>query len=342
MRPAPGPAGSPSATTTRSGCEPTGGQRHLAVATDAAYLPWCATAVLSVLRSGTRGLVVHLLHAADVSGSDLGRFGAMVQAEGAQLEPIAVADLDLGPLPAAVSAHGGAVSCARLLLPEVLPDVDRLVYLDADTLTRQALDELWEVSLDGAVLGAVRNVVEPGMAARLTALGVADPRRYLNSGVLVMDLAAMRRDGTAAALLRCVHERGDQLLWVDQDALNLVLGHDWHELHPRWNAQNSFWDWSQWAQDVLGHDAVDQARSAPCVLHFEGPWLCKPWHHLCRHPYTATYRQVLAQTPWAGTPLTDRTPATRAIRHLPRDRQVDAYLRLLRARAWVRRALRRG
>jgi lipopolysaccharide biosynthesis glycosyltransferase len=322
--------------------EGTGAPRHLAVASDATYLPWCATAVLSVLRSRTRGVVVHLLHATDVSGSDLDRFGAMVRTEGAQLVPLAVADLDLGPLPPAVAAHGGAVSCARLLLPDVLTHVDRLVYLDADTLTRQPLDELWELSLGGAVLGAVRNVVEPSMAARLTALGVADPRRYLNSGVLVMDLAAMRREGTAATLLRCVHERGAELLWVDQDALNLVLGDGWHELDPKWNAQNSFWDWPQWAQDVLGADAVEQARSAPAVLHFEGPWMCKPWHFLCRHEYTETYRALLAQTPWAGAPLTDRTAATRAIGQLPRAWQVDAYLRLLRGRARVRRALRRG
>lgn len=322
--------------------EPTDGARHLALATDRAYLPWCATAVLSCLRSGTRGVVVHLLHASDVPAAELERFAAMTRAEGAELRQIPVAGLDLGPLPAAVAAHGGAVSCARLLLPEVLSDVDRLVYLDADTLTRRPLDELWELPLDGAVLGAVRNVVEPGMVARLGALGVVDHRRYLNSGVLVMDLAAMRREGTAAALLRCVHERGDQLLWVDQDALNLVLGRGWHELHPRWNAQNSFWDWPRWAADVLGDDAVAQAREAPAVLHFEGPWMCKPWHHLCKHPYTGAYRQLLAQTPWAGAPVTDRTPVTRAIRHLPRERQVDAYLRLLRVRARFRRALRRG
>ena len=316
----------------------TAGPVHVALATDAAYLPWCATAVLSCLRANDGDVTVHLLVAADVLPADVDRFRAMVQADGGALHVIAVEGLDLGPLPAAVAAHGGAVSCARLLLPEVLADLDRVVYLDADTLVLQPLDELWRTPLEGRALGAVRNVVEPAMVARLTALGVPDPSRYLNSGVLVMDLERMRRNRSAAALLRCVHERGGELLWVDQDALNLVLGDDWHELHPRWNAQNSLWDWSDWAADVLGADRAEQARGDPAVLHFEGPWLCKPWHYLCRHPCTATYRQMLAQTPWAGTALTDRTVATRVLRRLPRDRQVDAYVRLVR---W-RRALGRG
>jgi lipopolysaccharide biosynthesis glycosyltransferase len=184
----------------------------------------------------------------------------------------------------------------------------------------------------------VRNVVEPAMAARLRGLGVDDPRRYLNSGVLLMDLELLRRRGTAAELLRCVHERGDELLWVDQDALNLVLGDDWHELPPRWNAQNSLWSWRPWAVDVLGAEAVDDAVRTPAVLHFEGPWLCKPWHYLCTHPFVDRYRRVHADTPWGGTPLTDRTVATRAIRRLPAARQVPAYVRLVRLRRRVRRS----
>lgn len=313
---------------------------HLALATDAAYLPWCATAIRSAVRAtGERPLVVHLLHTADVGGPDRDRLRRMVEDDGATLHLLAVEQLPLDRLPPAVQAHGGAVSCARLLLPEVLPQVDRLVYLDADTLTRTSLDELWTTSLDGAALGAVRNVVEPAMRERLTRLGVVDPSRYLNSGVLVMDLHRMREQGSAEALLQCVRDRGAELLWVDQDALNLVLGDAWCELHPRWNAQNSFWDWPVWAQEVLGPAALNEATDQPAVLHFEGPLLCKPWHQLCRHVHTGDYREALASTPWVGQPLTDRTAATRVIGCLPPDRRTDAYLGLLR---WRRRFSRRS
>lgn len=307
---------------------------HLALATDAAYLPWCATAIRSALQATPeRRIVVHLLHAEDVTGPDRERLRAMVADAGATLDLLAVAELPLGGLPPAVEAHGGAVSCARMLLPEVLPLVDRVVYLDADTLTCSSLDELWSTPLDGAAVGAVRNVVEPGMRDRLARLGVQDPRRYLNSGVLVMDLRRMREAGSADALLRCVRDRGPELLWVDQDALNLVLGDAWAELHPRWNAQNSFWDWPVWAQEVLGGTALAEATAEPAVLHFEGPSLCKPWHYLCRHVHVDAYRAALSQTPWAGQPLADRTVLTRAVRRLPRDRRTAAYLRLLRLRS---------
>ena len=310
--------------------------RAVALATDRAYLPWTATTVLSCLRAHDGGVDVHLAHAADVPAADLQQMDDLVVREGGRLVPLAVDDLDLGPLPTGVLAHGGAVSCARLVLAEALPHVDRLVYLDADTLVRRPLDELWELPLEGRPVAAVRNVVEPSAADRLRTLGL-DPDRYLNSGVLVMDLARMRENGSSAALLDAVRREGERLVWVDQDALNLALGDDWLELHPRWNAQNSLWSWADLAERLLGADVVRAARADPAVLHFEGPWLNKPWHYLCDHPHVEEYRAVLRQTPWAGTPLTDRTIGTRAIRHLPRHRRTAAFVRLVRARRTARR-----
>jgi len=336
------PTGGPpdAVSLVRAGTQPPHGERvttrAVALATDRAYLPWTATAVLSCLRAHGGGVDVHLTHAGDVTAHDLRRLAGMVDREGGRLHPLPVDALSLGRLPSGVLAHGGAVSCARLVLPEALPHLDRLVYLDADTMVRRPLDELWTVPLDGLPLAAVRNVVEPSAADRLRHLG-ADPERYLNSGVLVMDLARMRELGTSSQLLDVVRREGERLLWVDQDALNLALGAGWLELHPRWNAQNSFWHWAERAERLLGPDAVRAARADPAVVHFEGPWLCKPWHYLCDSPHVGAYRALLRQTPWAGTPLTDRTIVTRGIRRLPARHRTAAFVRLVRTRRLVQR-----
>ena len=56
---------------------------------------------------------------------------------------------------------------------------------------------------------------------------------------------------------------------------------------------------------------------------------------MCPAPGYKEYRKVLATTPFAGTPIEDRTPATRLIRLLPDDLQLRAYRRLERWRAAV-------
>lgn len=311
---------------------------HVATGTNTAYLHWCATTILSAIRSTPeRRVVVHVIADSDVGTEDRDRLSRMAAAEGGAVEFL---ELDMGrlaELPEPVRHHGGAISCARFLLPDQLPQVRRLVYLDADTLTVDSLTPLAETPLDGSGLGAVTNVVEPRMRWHLERLGLAG-RPYLNSGVLLMDLDWMRRNDSPRLLLQCLRDKGEQLMWVDQDALNLVFGEDWTRLHPRWNAQNSLWRWPDLAADVFGAAVLREAVESPAVLHFEGPSIAKPWHYLCTHPYAAAYRDVAARTPWGTVRLSDRTPVTALIAHTPRSWRLPLYVRLLQARSRLRRS----
>lgn len=313
---------------------------HVAAACDAGYLPWCATMLLSCLDQHPRGEVTcHFLDVDGLATADAASLRRVVEGAGGRLlvhevEPSALAAIPAKP------RFGGRAVWARLLLPDLL-DEPRVLYLDADTFVVSPLDELWATDLGGAALGAVANVVEPSMWPFVRSLGVADPRDTLNSGVLLLDLAALREDRGFDTALAFAAARGEDLPWADQDALNATFDGRWHHLHPRWNAQNSLWTWRPLAEAVFGAEAVQRATTAPAVVHFEGPHVCKPWHYLSEHPWRDAYRRTLARTPWAGTPPTDRTAVTRLIRRLPGDRRIPAYLWLLRARD-RREALRRA
>jgi lipopolysaccharide biosynthesis glycosyltransferase len=158
------------------------------------------------------------------------------------------------------------------------------------------------------------------------------PGGFFNSGVLLMDLDVMRREGCTEELLRYANDNRDALLWPDQDVLNAVFAGRWMSLHPRWNVQNSFWSWADWALDVFSAADLREAMTSPRIRHFEGPSLSKPWHYLCPLPGRMEYRAVLAETPWANRPLEDRTVATRLIRMLPRAWWTPTYKTLLRSR----------
>src|SRR5439155_5773186 len=172
----------------------------------------------------------------------------------------------------------------------------------------------------------------------VAALGI-DNGRFFNGGVLLLNPGLMREEPSAARLIRFATERSGLLAWGEQDAMNVVFARRWRSLHPRWNAQNSLWVWSDWAKEVFGAEVLHEATTDPAILHFEGPTLNKPWHYLCEHPWRDVYRDTLARTPWAGTRLEDRTAGTRLIQLLPRRARVPAFVRLQRFRA--ARSLRR-
>jgi lipopolysaccharide biosynthesis glycosyltransferase len=221
----------------------------------------------------------------------------------------------------------------RCLLADLLPEVDRVLYLDADILVCSPLDALFSIDLGAAPLAAAPNVVQPADRSRILQLGIDDYRRFLNAGVLLMDLQRLRAENASTALMEVAATTGEDLQWADQDALNVVFADRWHVLHPRWNAQNTLWTASDVADDVLGSLQADQARRSPAILHFEGPTLCKPWHALNTHPWRDEWWATLARTPWAETPAEDRGAATAALRLLPEAPRIWIYRRLIGWRA---------
>lgn len=227
----------------------------------------------------------------------------------------------------------GSIVWSRFFLPDLVGDLPRVLYLDSDVLVLDRLDSLWQTDLGDAPLAAVANVVEPRDRDHVARLGVAYPGGFFNSGVILFDLDRMRNEGATAALVDFARRHAHDLLWPDQDALNAVFNRRWRPLHPRWNAQNSLWSWQPWAVEVFGAGPVDEAMTDPAVRHFEGPSVAKPWHYLSPVPHRDAYRTTLARTPWGDEPLRDRTVITRLIAHLPGDRQLDVYRKLVGIRS---------
>lgn len=266
---------------------------HLACAADDAYLPHCAAMLHSALGHAPNGGVqVHFLHGATPRRRDRDRLRAMVEALGAAVSFVRVRRRTVAKLP--LFDYPPAV-WYRVLLPELLPVVDRVLYLDADTLVVDKLAPLWETDLAGDYLGAVTNVLMREHD-RPAALGLPD-ERYFNSGVLLMDLAALRRAGCVAAMLDYARRGGERLAWPDQDTLSAVLGESRRALHPRWNCMLSVRNFP-WAEEVLGTRAVEEARRAPGILHFEGPEVNKPWHPDAPAADRERYLAHRQATPW--------------------------------------------
>ena len=185
----------------------------------------------------------------------------------------------------------------RVFLGELLPEVERVLYLDCDTIVVDSLAPLAELGLGNAYVAAVRNLFLPGHADRPARIGLPPDQPYFNSGVLLLNLDAMRRDDCQTELLELARCGKGRLLFPDQDALNIVLGRRLIELHPRWNVMNSFLVFP-WAREGAWATLIEEAASRPAIRHYEGPGLSKPWHFLYSYPDREAYFDHRAQTPW--------------------------------------------
>lgn len=279
---------------------------HVSCAARGIYVQLSAVMLSSLLEhTGQRPVTVHFLHAPEEPAETLRALDEMVSTRGGALNALPVAEERVAELPS--RPEFTSAMWYRILLPELLPEVERVLYLDVDTMVVDSLEPLWETDVSEHLLGAVSNVFQDNHLHRPGELGIPSYKDYFNSGVMLMNLREMRRCGAAGQVRRCAIERGEELEWPDQDALNLVLGARRLPLHPRWNCMNSVLNFGS-ALDVFPPGEAVEARSRPAIRHFEGPGRNKPWHPRCPDPLRPTYLRHLGGSPWPELRVKDAGP----------------------------------
>lgn len=86
----------------------------------------------------------------------------------------------------------------RIIVPEVLRDLPRVIYLDVDMIVQTSLKDLWQTPLEGNFIGVCEDSLVPCYRRTKTAHQLLGQQgmRYFNAGMMVMDLTLMRRYNT--------------------------------------------------------------------------------------------------------------------------------------------------
>lgn len=169
----------------------------------------------------------------------------------------------------------------RLFVDELLPDLDRVVYLDCDIIVNSDIGELARFAPGPAGIAA-RPTPNPNVATiaemterRAMQMGEAEARalrvyaarsldllqRGFNAGILVLSLDTLRENGLMRRAIDLARDFGVH----DQDALNLAATHGFATLPDHWNA--------------MPHVDFDPA---PSIIHWVGarkPWMKPPVRH---------------------------------------------------------------
>ena len=193
------------------------------------------------------------------------------------------------------------VILARLVLDKLLPEtVDRVLYLDGDTVDIRGLQELWDTDLQGNILGAcIEATVDKKRKKNLDMEGIP----YINSGVLLIDLNKWRKECCGEKIINYYREKRGKLFAADQDVINAVLKDKIFYLPPCYNFYNIYWlypyrvlkkmmggDW------YYSEDVFEKSMKQPVIIHFLGEE--RPWRKGNNHKYNLWYKKYHEKTPW--------------------------------------------
>ncbi|BDA67007.1 glycosyl transferase family 8 [Rivularia sp. IAM M-261] len=192
----------------------------------------------------------------------------------------------------------------RLLIPAILPtNIEKAIYIDSDVIVRSDIEVLWQQDIKDNYLLAVQDMGAPLVSSprglvNYQELGIPADCKYLNSGVLVLNLKKWRQDNTSLEVIKYLNDYKQYVRWFDQDGLNAILAGKWGELDARWNQMPYLFRFGSWQESPFSEEEYNNLLNHPYIIHYSTRE--KPWNDNCNHPQKELFYEYLDNSIWSN------------------------------------------
>lgn len=200
---------------------------HIAFACDNNYLPHAGVAVKSVIDhiDTDNQYFFHIFSTDELTPSTLAPWEALKEQYSSLPISIDLQYVSQVPYENEINfRHWGKAAVVRLMLTDLLPNINKVIYMDCDMIAMQDLSPMLNtVSKDYPIAAVIDNaaVVKPEVMKTEYAVSAFHDKEYVNSGLLILDLEYLRQDNFSEKTLRWLAENPHSLL-PDQDCINIV------------------------------------------------------------------------------------------------------------------------
>ncbi|WP_407378035.1 glycosyltransferase family 8 protein [Megamonas funiformis] len=177
----------------------------------------------------------------------------------------------------------------RILLPDMVVDIDKLYYIDADIVCLKDAEEFFNIDLEDNIIAAVSDGKKMNNK-RNKALNLKQ-HIYFNAGVLIINIKKWNDNKISDKVLSIINKYRNIIKYEDQDALNIVLSRKIKYISKKFNCLN--------LRDINNKEII--------LLHFASH--PKPWNedwslNFMYNNFTKDlYKQLENKTPWMNSPL---------------------------------------
>lgn len=258
---------------------------------DGHYSVWVGTAMQSILEHTDSKICFHILHDETVSEENKRKLKQVAHQKGDVIE---FHQIDSAEFECIKDRTQGFTigTMFRCMLPELLPDLSKIVYLDADIFVNTDIKELWEFDIcDYCLAGVVdEGVIKFHTPNILYKYPKIDRNQYFNAGVLCMNLTKIKQIGNLRDLVVEFLVNNPEATYPDQDAFNVLFHNNILYLDSSWN------------QFVYSHREENIDTLNPGIYHFAADVLV-----VCSNSkIDMEYFKTLCRTPWSDYEIENR------------------------------------
>ncbi len=180
----------------------------------------------------------------------------------------------------------------RLIAQDFLPkNLKRILYLDCDILCINSLKNFYNLNFENNYYIAADHHINKNLkisaAFNNIRLGNYGGKNYFNSGVLLMNLVKLRKQGNLKKISDFINKNNFQLFFPDQDILNGLYG---NRIKPTkdiyYNYETKFFSIYKFFSS--GTIDLNWVINNTVFLHFCGKE--KPWFKLYKGKFSALYK----------------------------------------------------
>ena len=187
------------------------------------------------------------------------------------------------------STNRSKVVYYRFFVPRIFSNYEKIIYLDSDLVCNVDIAELYDFDIERFCIAAVNDlymrmllIIRPNWMSYLKyTLGMEEPNRYFQSGVMIFNVKEILAQNIEEELLNRLREIKEPLI-VDQDIYNSVCQTTVKFISPEWNYDRNT---ELLIKEIEIKDEelekiiseLETIKRSPRIIHYAGSM--KPWDY---------------------------------------------------------------
>jgi len=246
------------------------------VTLDRGYVDPLRVMLFSLCKSNPKhSFQVYVMHSS-LELEDFERIRSAVQGRACTIIDLPVAASEFAEMPC--SERWPREACYRIFAAKLLPqELNRALYLDPDLVVINDIASLYNMNLGNYFFAAASHMfVQMELFSRYR-LRLAKDSRYINSGVMLFNLALLRREQEEASVYAYIQRNRRRLYLFDQDILNGVYHRRTKHINPLlFNLDEKYFRMYNANPYNFGRQiSLPWVKRHSVIIHFNGK--NKPW-----------------------------------------------------------------
>lgn len=263
---------------------------------DQNYVRHAAASIESLLRNNSREKIVIYLINNKIEAHSLSKLIALVKKHGQKIKILNIEDVC-----AKVKKNDDfpISGYARLFIQNFIKD-KKALYLDCDTIVLGSIAELYNINVDKYFVAGVQDNPAKYM---VSIIGMDKDDRYINSGVMLINLNAWRMDNLENKFINFIKKYHGEVPHHDQGIINGVCKEKILIISPRYNFMSQFYlHTAKQIKQLFNikkyytQSEIDDSKNNPIIIHYITKFFGKPWEKGCTHPYLDKYNYYLTES----------------------------------------------